>query len=214
MNWMMTKRKFSVACRRNVNRFKRKFRRPPGQAISEKRKAINLDNEDFVKVFNPKLCFMLTIWASKTKAHMAPVKWITEIRVAPYKIAMALFEGGEAERLIRKAKAFTISPMGIKSAKDFYRLIKILPDTGTITAMGKFRAEPAFFIKGFKVNKQPWIECKLEKIYRVDRKTVIVVGKIVHISKLQHSIKEKLMHYRENLFINTKTMGAKTPEKL
>ena len=202
MNWTMMKRKFSVKCRRAINHIKRKFKKDPlnTSSITERRKAINLDIEDLWDVFNPRLCFILTIWAKRDKAHMAPIKWITEIRVNPHKIAMALFEGGEAEKLIRKSRAFTISPVSVKYAKDFYRLIKFLPKKGTITAISKFRAEPAFFVRGFKVHDLPWVECKLERIYRVDPETVIVVGEVVHIFKLQN--KNKLMHYKEDLFIS------------
>jgi len=216
MNWMMTKRKFFVKCRRIVNRIKRRLRRDPSNttSITEKRKAINLNTKDFWDFFNPRICHILTIWSRKKHAHMAPIKWVTEIRVNPHKIAMALFEGGEAEKLIRKSKAFTISQISNKYAKDYYRLIKLLPNKGVVTAISRFRAEPAFFIKGFKVHHMPWIECSLEKIIKIDSETVIVVGKIEHISKMKNANKEKLMHLYDNLFINTKTMVSKPWDKI
>jgi len=211
MNLKKIQKKVKIALTRSWKKLRRKFIKPKQNPDREAR---NLKVSDYWNMFNPRICFLMTIKAGRTKAHMAPIKWITETRVGPHKIVMAIFKGGEAERLIRKAKAFSISQVSREYAKDFYRLIKMLPASGTISAVSNFRAEPAFFIDGFKANKLPWAECKLDRILHVDQDTVLVQAEIVHISKNQNSNKNKLIHYQENQFVNTKTMAVKTVDKI
>ncbi len=216
MNWMLMRRKLLVICRRRLNRIKRKLnsRVDPRAAATEKRKAINIGLADLHEMFSPRVCYILTVWAGKTNAHMAPVKWITEIRFCPHKIVMGLFAGGDAEKLIRKSKGFTVSQVSNKYARDYYKLIQLLPAKGTVRGISRFRAEDAFFIKGFKVNDLPWIECTLDRIIKVDNETSIVIGKVIHISKKQHANKEKLIHYKGERFINTKTISVKPWSKI
>ena len=216
MNWTMMKRKFSVKCSRGVNRLKGKFKRIPGQGISERRKAINQDIEDFNNMFSPKVCSILCVKKGRDKSFMAPIKAITEINYYPHRIVFSVIRGSEAARYLIKNKCFTINQVPREYGRDFARMVEALPEKGTIEAVMRFRAEPAFFIPGYKVQNLPWAEYKMNRgsVINVDKETTLIVGEVVHISKKQNSDREKLIHKSGKLFVNTKTLSIKDIGKI
>ena len=216
MNWKRTKKKLWLGILRIIGRIRRIFRKIPGASITERRKAINRSVDDFNNMFSPKICYILCVKKGKNKSFMAPIKAITEINYYPHRIVFSVIRGSEAAKYLIKNKCFTISQVPREYGRDFARMVEALPAKGTINAVMRFRAEPAFFIPGYKVQNLPWAEYKMNRgsVINVDKETTLIVGEVVHISKKQNSDREKLIHKSGKLFVNTKTLSIKNIDKI
>lgn len=207
------KRKIGIYTRRFFRSIKRSFRRKQVDRVARKL-AYNLDLEDMENFFNPQLCYILTTKTKDRRANMSPVKWLSVISLSPPIVMMALLRNKIAYRNIKKYKSFSLSMINRGYISDYGRLTNI-GDNEAISMISRFRASPAFFINGYNVRGFPWIECSLDRIVEIDKKTTIVVGKILHISKIRLNLRDKLLHCFGNSFLNpqrfsiTKSGGEK-----
>ncbi len=198
------KRKIGIYSRRTIRSIRRFFRKRPIRAVREL--AYNVDINNLINFFSPQLCYILTTKTKKRRANMSPVKWLSIISFSPPLIMMALFKGKAACINIKKYNSFSLSMIGREYISDYNRLINIGKDE-VVNAISRFRSSPAFFINGYIVKGFPWVECRLEKIININRETSIVVGRILHISKIQLILKDKLLHFIGDNFLDPKRLN-------
>ena len=217
MNRYFIMRKWQIAIRRIIARIRRFFKKLTREQKHYEKIAANKDAFDFNNFFYPQVIYVLTAKTGKNRAMMAPVKWITPICSTRPQVALSLI-GGTMANAIKKTKAFTISMPSEEYARDVLNMIK-LPATGTsysgidYAKVSRFRAEQAFFTNSYKVQGFPWVECKLDKFLKLPENTILITAEIVHISKNGMKLTDRILHFKDELFINAKRLAIKKVAK-
>lgn len=203
MNRYYLARKIKIFLIRIKNRILRFLKRIKPQ--KPKQEIANRSEDDFVNFFYPQMVYMLTVKTGKSRSMMSPVKWVTPICKENPMIAISLLEGSVPAKHILKQKAFTLAMIPASHIGDTIRIM----DENLKPKVTRFASEAAFFINSYKPHGFPWVECRVVKFLKLPDKTILVAAKVIHITKKNLNLSDRIMHYKDQIFINSKRLTVK-----